>query len=48
VEAHKPRRDLERAVHEQIFTQFSRLRELGREVEAIPFKTEAAKLNVEP
>ena len=50
VEAHRPRRDLERAAHEQILTHllmdvFSRLRELGREAEAIPFKTEAARLN---
>ena len=50
VEAHRPRRDLERATHEQILTHllmdvFLRLRELGREVEAIPFKTEAARLN---
>jgi len=50
VEAHRPRRDLEHATHEQILTQllmdvFLRLRELGREVEAIPFKTEAARLN---
>lgn len=50
VEAHRPRRDLERTAHEQILTHllmdvFSRLRELGREVEAIPFKTEAARLN---
>ena len=50
VAVHRPRRDLERAAHEQILTRllmdvFSRLRELGREVEAIPFKTEAARLN---
>jgi hypothetical protein len=50
VEAHRPRRDLERAAHEQILTQllmdvFLRLRELDREAEAIPFKTEAARLN---
>ena len=50
VEAHRPRRDLERTAHEQILTHllmdvFLRLRELGREVEAIPFKTEAARLN---
>ena len=50
VEAHRPRRDLERAAHEQTLTHllmdvFSRLRELDREAEAIPFKTEAARLN---
>jgi hypothetical protein len=50
VEVHRPRRDLERATHEQILTHllmdvFLRLRELEREVEAIPFKTEAARLN---
>ena len=50
VEAHRPRKDLQRTAHEQILTSllmdvFSRLRELGREVEAIPFKTEAARLN---
>jgi len=50
VEAQRSRRDLERATHEQVLTQllmvvFSRLRELEREAEAIPFKTEAARLN---
>ena len=52
VEAHRPRRDLDRATHERILTHllmdvFSRLRELGREVEAIPWKTEAARLNAD-
>ena len=52
VEAHRPRKDLDRATHERILTHllmdvFSRLRELGREVEAIPWKTEAARLNVD-
>jgi tetratricopeptide (TPR) repeat protein len=52
VEAHRPRKDLDRATHEQILTHllmdvFSRLREMGREVEAIPWKTEAARLNVD-
>lgn len=50
LEAHRPRRDLERAAHGQILTHllmdvFLRLRELDREAEAIPFKTEAARLN---
>jgi len=50
VEAHRPRKDLERSTHERILTHllmdvFLRLRELGREVEAIPYKTEAARLN---
>ncbi len=50
VEAHRPRKDLDRTTHEQILTHllmdvFLRLRELGREVEAIPFKTEATRLN---
>ena len=50
VEAHRPRMDLDRATHERVLTHllmdvFSRLRELGREVEAIPWKTEAARLN---
>ncbi|KAH9964255.1 hypothetical protein BC827DRAFT_62019 [Russula dissimulans] len=52
VEAHRPRKDLGRDVHERILTHllmdvFLRLRELGREVEAIPYKTEAARLNVD-
>lgn len=52
VEAHRPRRDLDQATHEQILTHllmdvFSRLKEMGREVEAIPWKTEAARLNVD-
>lgn len=50
VEAHRPRKDLDRATHERILTHllmdvFSRLRELDREVEAIRWKTEAARLN---
>ena len=50
VEAHRPRKDLDRATHERVLTHllmdvYSRLRELGREVEAIPWKTEAARLN---
>ncbi|KAI0285396.1 hypothetical protein BGY98DRAFT_1092993 [Russula aff. rugulosa BPL654] len=50
VEVHGPRRDLARIAHEEILTHllmdvFLRLRELGRKVEAIPFKTEAARLN---
>jgi tetratricopeptide (TPR) repeat protein len=50
VEAHRPRKDLEREAHARILTHllmdvFTRLRELGREVEAIPWKTEAARLN---
>jgi tetratricopeptide (TPR) repeat protein len=50
VQVHKERKDLERAEHDGILTHllmdvFSRLRELGREVEAIPWKTEAARLN---
>jgi tetratricopeptide (TPR) repeat protein len=52
VEAHRPRKDLERATHERILTHllmdvFTRLKELGREAEAIPWKTEAARLNVD-
>jgi tetratricopeptide (TPR) repeat protein len=50
VEVHRERKDLERGDHDGVLTHllmevFSRLRELGREVEAIPWKTEAAKLN---
>jgi tetratricopeptide (TPR) repeat protein len=50
VEAHRPRKDMTRDVHEELLTHllmdvFSRLRQLGREVEAIPWKTEAARLN---
>lgn len=50
VQVHRERRDLERSDHDEVLTHllmevFSRLRELGREVEAIPWKTEAAKLN---
>ncbi len=51
VEAHRPRRDVVgREAHEEMLTHllmdvFSRLRQLGREVEAIPWKTEAARLN---
>ena len=51
VEVHRSRRDVERAVHEEMLTRllmdvFTRLRALGREVEAIRWKTEAARLNV--
>lgn len=50
VEAHRPRRDMPRDAHEELLTHllmdvFTRLRQLGREVEAIPWKTEAARLN---
>jgi len=54
VEAHRSRRDAAaaegREAHEEMLTHllmdvFSRLRQLGREVEAIPWKTEAARLN---
>jgi tetratricopeptide (TPR) repeat protein len=51
VQVHKQRQDLERAPdHDGILTHllmdvFSRLRELGRDAEAIPWKTEAARLN---
>lgn len=51
VEAHRPRRgDVPREAHEELLTHllmdvFSRLRQLGREAEAIPWKTEAARLN---
>ncbi|KAI0257060.1 hypothetical protein BJV78DRAFT_1277654 [Lactifluus subvellereus] len=52
VQVHKERKDLERAEHDEVLTYllmdvFSRLRELGREVEAIKWKTEATKLNGE-
>ncbi|KAI0003756.1 hypothetical protein BJV74DRAFT_811557 [Russula compacta] len=51
VEVHRSRRDVERAAHEEMLTRllmdvFTRLRALGREVEAIRWKTEAARLNV--
>lgn len=52
VEAHRPRRgeDMAREAHDELLTHllmdvFSRLRQLGREAEAIPWKTEAARLN---
>jgi len=50
VEAHRPRKDMPRDAHEELLTHllmdvFTRLRQLGREVEAIPWKTEAARLN---
>jgi hypothetical protein len=50
VEAHRPRKDMPREAHEALLTHllmdvFTRLRRLGREVEAIPWKTEAARLN---
>jgi hypothetical protein len=50
VEAHRPRRDMARDAHDELLTHllmdvFSRLRQLEREVEAIPWKTEAARLN---
>ncbi|KAI0294937.1 hypothetical protein BC826DRAFT_1104412 [Russula brevipes] len=50
VEVHRPRKDLERSAHSRVLTHllmdvFSRLRALDREAEAIPFKTEAARLN---
>ncbi|KAI9461183.1 hypothetical protein F5148DRAFT_1215570 [Russula earlei] len=50
VEVHRPRKDLEQDTHDQTLTRllmdvFLRLRELGREVEAIPYKTEAARMN---
>lgn len=49
VEAHRPRKDMPRDAHEELLTHllmdvFTRLRQLGREVEAIPWKTEAARL----
>ena len=50
VEAHRPRKDMPRDAHEELLTYllmdvFTRLRQLEREVEAIPWKTEAARLN---
>jgi hypothetical protein len=50
VKVHREREDLERTDHDSVLTHllmevFSRLRELGREVEAIPWKTKATKLN---
>ena len=50
VEAHRPRKDMPRNAHEELLTHllmdvFTRLRSLGREAEAIPWKTEAARLN---
>lgn len=52
VRVHKDRKDLDRDAHQDLLAHllmdvFSRLTELGREVEAIPWKTEAAKLNVD-
>ncbi|KAI0308280.1 hypothetical protein B0F90DRAFT_1681625 [Multifurca ochricompacta] len=52
VQVHRERKDLKRTTHEQLLTHllmdvFSCLRELGREAEAIPWKTEAAKLNMD-
>jgi hypothetical protein len=46
------RKDLDREAHQDLLAYllmdvFSRLTELGREVEAIPWKTEAAKLNMD-
>ncbi|KAI0275145.1 hypothetical protein BC834DRAFT_33650 [Gloeopeniophorella convolvens] len=51
VQVHKQRTDGERLAREQLLTRLLmdvvvRLKELGREVEAIPWKTEAAKLNM--
>jgi len=50
VEAHRPRKDMPRDAHEELLTHllmdvFTRLRQLDREAEAIPWKTEAARLN---
>ena len=52
VKAHRERKDLDRDAHEDMLAHllmdvFFRLTELGREVEAIPWKTEAAKLNMD-
>ncbi|KAI9444732.1 hypothetical protein H4582DRAFT_2052990 [Lactarius indigo] len=52
VQVHKERKDLDRDAHQDLLAHllmdvFSRLTELGREVEAIPWKTEAAKLNMD-
>jgi tetratricopeptide (TPR) repeat protein len=51
VKAHKEWKDLDRDAHQDLLAHLlmdvvSRLTELGREVEAIPWKTEAAKLNM--
>jgi len=52
VQVHKERDDLDRDSHQDLLAHlllgvFSRLTELGREVEAIPWRTEAAKLNMD-
>ncbi len=52
VQTHKERKDLDRDAHQDLLAHllmdvFARLTELGREVEAIPWKTEAAKLNMD-
>ena len=52
VQVHRVRKDLDRETQQDLLAHllmavFSRLMELGREVEAIPWKTEAAKLNMD-
>ncbi|KAI9452545.1 hypothetical protein BJY52DRAFT_1190214 [Lactarius psammicola] len=52
VQVHKERKVLDRDAHQDLLAHllmdvFSRLTELGRDVEAIPWKTEAAKLNMD-
>lgn len=52
VTVHRERKDLDREAHQDLLAYmlmdvFSRLTKLGREVEAIPWKTEAAKLNMD-
>lgn len=52
VRVHRERKDLDREEHQDLLAYmlmdvFSRLTKLGREVEAIPWKTEAAKLNMD-
>jgi len=49
---HRECKDMDREEHQDLLAHllldvFSRLTELGREVEAIPWKTEAAKLNMD-
>jgi tetratricopeptide (TPR) repeat protein len=52
VQVHRECKDLDREAHQDLLAYmlmdvFSRLMKLGREVEAIPWKTEAAKLNID-